>query len=227
MIMSGVFWKRLVEWTGENSRRKIRFGCLGPRSLIVESCGSHLDYSEQPLSEVCDEADPEWGLCEVLHSCLGMANGDNIKLRRHALPHVETYDVTSDELERIETESKTVGQDFQYASNCLTAAVAFAIALFTTEIKSERVFDVFVLLAVSGSVFGCYFGQKYFRGRKQCATVIQKIRERQIGPIGEEGRELRPAEVAQLNPIAAPEPPPLPPLDQAADVQPQEAEHKP
>jgi len=135
-----------------------------------------------------------------------MANGDKINVRRHAIPHVETYEITADELSRIETEAIATGQDFQYCSICLTAAISFSVALFATEIKSERTFDVFTILAICGFVFAAYFGQRHMRGKGRTKSVIQGIRERQIGPVGEEGRELRPAQVAQLPPVAAPLP---------------------
>jgi hypothetical protein len=133
-----------------------------------------------------------------------MPIGDKIEVRRHPLPHVETYDVTADELDRIATESATVGQDFQYCSICLTAAIAFFIAILTTEIKSPRVYQTFLIVTLVGSVLAIYFGQAYMRGKKKSASTIQKIRDRQIGPVGEEGRELRPAQVAELPPVPAP-----------------------
>ncbi len=133
----------------------------------------------------------------------GMANGDKINLRRHALSHVESYDVTADELVQIEEESKTVGQDLQYASNGLTAGIAFSVAILGTEIKSARVYEAFFMLALMGFAIAAYCGQKYFRGRKRCRTVIQRIRERQIGPVGEQGMELKPAQVAELTAVSS------------------------
>jgi len=132
-----------------------------------------------------------------------MANGDKINLRRHALSHVESYDVTADELVQIEEESKTVGQDLQYASNGLTAGIAFSVAILGTEIKSARVYEAFFMLALMGFAIAAYCGQKYFRGRKRCRTVIQRIRERQIGPVGEQGMELKPAQVAELTAVSS------------------------
>lgn len=148
-----------------------------------------------------------------------MPNGAKIPLRRHTLPDVETYDVTADELATIEIESKNVGQDFQYCSICLTAAIAFTVAIFTTEIKSQRTFDIFVILAVCGSVFSVYFYQRYRRGKKKSFTTIQKVRERQVGPIGEEGHELKPVQVAQLPVVTGPPPAPaIPPQPLASSA---------
>jgi len=147
-----------------------------------------------------------------------MASGDKINLRRHALSHVESYDVTADELVQIEEESRTVGQDLQYASNGLTAAIAFGIAIWGTEIKSPRVYQTFFMLALTGLIVAAYCGQKYFRGRKRCRTVIQRIRERQIGPVGEEGKELRPSQVAALTPVASPLPESAPDSVDAKDA---------
>jgi hypothetical protein len=150
-------------------------------------------------------------------------NNNKIEIRRHPLPHVETYDVTADELDRIENESKNVGQDFQYCSICVTAAIAFFIAIITTEIKSARVYQTFLIITLIGFVFAIYFGQAYVRGKDKCRSTIDKIRERQIGPVGEEGRELKPADVAELSPVPAPPSvlrPPSPPPLQESDITP-------
>jgi hypothetical protein len=158
-----------------------------------------------------------------LRGFYGMANGDKINLRRHALSHVESYDVTADELVQIEEESKTVGQDLQYASNGLTTGIAFSIAIVGTQIKSDRVYQAFFMLALMGFAIAAYCGQKYFRGKKRCRTVIQRIRERQVGPVGEEGKELLPAQIAELTLVASPAREVLTEIDDAAKIEAQRA----
>ena len=127
-----------------------------------------------------------------------MSVGEKIDTRRHSIGLVEIYELTSDELDRIETEAMSVGQDLQYCSICLTAGLSFLIALITTEIKSIHTYAIFFVLTVSGLLFATYFGQKFFRDRKKCKSVIQRIRDRQVGPIGEQGKEIGAAVAATL-----------------------------
>ena len=102
------------------------------------------------------------------------------------------YAVTGDELERIESESLEVGQDFQFASVWLTIAIAFLIALITTTISSPLVFTFFVLMVICGVTFAFYFGLCWLRKRGKVQTTINKIRARQIGTAGDEANPLPP-----------------------------------
>lgn len=130
-----------------------------------------------------------------------MANeNERIPLRRHSIGQLDTYDVTSDELNRIEQECMDVGQDFQFASVCGTAFLSFLIAMTATKIESNRVFDCFFIVTILGFVGAAYFGKRYFRKKKAFKPIIQAIRERKadVGPVGEKGHELPPNELAKL-----------------------------
>jgi hypothetical protein len=128
---------------------------------------------------------------------------DNIPLRRHSLRHLEMYDVTGQELNSIERESLDVGQDFQFASNAFATAISFLVALLLTEIQSPKRYASFVAVVVIMAVLALYFGLRYFRKRGAVQSTIQEIRARQVGPVGEEGHELRPADLAAL-PVTPP-----------------------
>src|ERR1700752_2659700 len=90
---------------------------------------------------------------------------ENIPLRRHPIRHVETYDVTAQELRSIERESLDVGQDLQFASNASSIAVTLFISLLLTEIKSPRLSAAFVAVAIAMTVLAVYFFIRYFRKR--------------------------------------------------------------
>jgi len=129
---------------------------------------------------------------------------DHIRIRRHSISQVESYEIFEQDLDAIEREGGNVGLDFQVALFCLTLAVSFLTALLTTTVGSIRVYDTFVILISVGTVLGVVFGIKWFRSRGAFSAILQRIRERQIGPIGDEEHPLRPSEVAQLPAVAAP-----------------------
>ncbi len=115
-------------------------------------------------------------------------NSGHIPVCRHGLPHVEMYEVTADELDRIEQEGTNIGIDFQIGSLCLTFGVSFLIALiFSPPPEAARkTFDVFAVLTALGILLGVIFLVKWFRGREAFSRTLRKIRERQIGPIGDD-----------------------------------------
>ena len=129
-------------------------------------------------------------------------NDHKISVRRRSITSVETVEVFTHELDSIQRESLDVGQDFQFGSISVTVFVSFLLTLVVTEIPSRNVFDFFLLGTIVSAVTATYCFRKYFREKKTFNSTIQTIRARQIGTLGEEGRELRPAEVAQL-PVSA------------------------
>lgn len=115
---------------------------------------------------------------------------ENIPLRRHPISHLETYDVTAQELRAIERESLDVGQDFQFGSVALAIGASFLIAMLLTTIPSPTRFACFFAVVLVMFVFAGYFFLKYARKRTATRSTIQEIRDRQLGPLGEEGREI-------------------------------------
>jgi len=57
------------------------------------------------------------------------------------------------------------------------------------------------------SALTIYFFIGYFRKRKSTRSTIQEIRERQVGPIGDETHQLRPAELATMPLVPQNQPP--------------------
>lgn len=122
---------------------------------------------------------------------------DKIPLRRHAVSHLETYDVTAQELKAIERESLDVGQDFQFASNAFSIGATLLVALVLTEIASPTRYACFFAVMVAMLALAAYFGIQYRRKRRATRSTIQEIRERQLGPLGEEGHEISLSELAE------------------------------
>ena len=88
--------------------------------------------------------------------------------------------------------------DFSFGSVCLTAALSFLITIVTVPIESERAWNSFLSIMLVGFIGAAYFGIRWYRGKKHGVLVIERIREREIGPYGEEGREIKANEAADL-----------------------------
>jgi len=121
-----------------------------------------------------------------------------IQLRRHAISLIETYDVTEQELRNIEMESTDLGQDFQFGTNALAIAVSFFIALALTRIESPKVYACFFAVVLTMAVFATYFGIRWWRKKATLQSTIRIIRDRQVGPVGEQGHEIPQSELEQL-----------------------------
>ena len=123
---------------------------------------------------------------------------EQIEVRRHRLPRLDICDVTMDELDSIERTGSNVGLDFNVSLFSLGVSLSFLVALLNTKIESKRTFDTFVVFCVVGGALFIIFGIKWFLNRSEFSRLIQRIRDRQIGPVGEEGKELKPSELANL-----------------------------
>jgi len=156
-------------------------------------------------------------------------NDEHIPLRIHSISQVEAYQVTAEELEAIKREGSEVGFYFHVSEFFLTAGFSFLIALLTTEIKSNRVFEVFVIAVMMGLSLGLVFGVKWYRSRGSVNAIFRRIEARQIGPSGDATHQIQPTEIAKLTPVAAPSMP----ISQAAaqpdniEPQPQPARQEP
>jgi len=129
---------------------------------------------------------------------------DHIPVRRHGIAALEAFDVTADELDTIERECKNVGLDFQVAVCCITGAISFLVAILTSTPKSRLISDSFVIVIVLGFALGAVFLLRWRNDRGLLMSILARIRDRQLVPAGDESHQLRPAEIAQLQPIPAP-----------------------
>ena len=125
-------------------------------------------------------------------------DGDKITAWRHRIPGVHVIEILSSDLDSIEKESLDVGQDFQFGSISFSVFVTLFLTLLLTDIPSPRRYACFFTSTIAAAVFTAYFFKKYFSKRKNFKSAVQTIRDRQVGPLGEEGRELLPTEVARL-----------------------------
>ena len=124
----------------------------------------------------------------------------HIPIRRHGLSHVENYDVTSDEIDRIEAEGADVGFNFHIGLFCVTMAASILLGLVLSPPPDDKpkTFLVLIVLVVVGFLVGGIFGLKWYIDRDSFSATIRRIRERQVGPLGEKGGELGPSELQAL-----------------------------
>ena len=160
----------------------------------------------------------EYALHEFLSRLFSAMTDDYIPLRIHSIAQLEAYLVTAEELDAIKHGGSDVGFYFHVSEFFLTAGIAFLIALLTTEIKSNRLYETFTLAVIVGLSLGVVFGIKWFRDRGSVNAIFRRIEERQIGPGGDAGHQLQPLVVAQLPPVAAPVIPAPQPATAAGDA---------
>lgn len=99
----------------------------------------------------------------------------------YIIPRIEVYQVTDDELCRIEEGHGQVSQDFTFATNFLSFGTAFLLALLTATF-SERLRIIFILVVMAcGSGF-LYTGYRWWKERRKVPNVIAKIRSRKTEP---------------------------------------------
>lgn len=99
----------------------------------------------------------------------------------HAIPHIEVYQVTDDELDRIEESSSQESQDFAFMLTSISLGIAFLIALMTATFE-ETIKLIFIAAVGVCAVSAVYTGLKWIRNRKKVSNVIDKIRSRRIDP---------------------------------------------
>jgi hypothetical protein len=99
----------------------------------------------------------------------------------YRIPRIEVYQVTDDELCRIEEECGKVSQDFAFSTSFLSFGIAFTIALLTAPF-SEWLRTVFVILVIVCGVGCLYTGIRWWSQRRKVPEVVAKIRSRKTEP---------------------------------------------
>jgi hypothetical protein len=125
-------------------------------------------------------------------------NAEQIPWRRHRLTEFHTYDVSADELDQIRNDAMAVGSDLNFA--CVTGAVfvSFLIAITAADMKPGMLFQGFLVVVLVSGVAGVFFGFRAYRGRGRGLAIFERIRSREVGPLGEDGKEIRPSDLDKL-----------------------------
>ncbi len=129
-------------------------------------------------------------------------DADQIPAKRHRLRHLDLYDVSGDELDQIERLGTSVGTDLQFATFWLPIGITTLLTLIVLTISDTRVFITYVCIMLVSLGFSIYFFVRWWITRGEFKKLINRIRERQVGPVGEEGKELKPSDLANLPSVA-------------------------
>lgn len=110
------------------------------------------------------------------------ASDENIRVRRGKVDAVVLYEIREDELESLERGGISTIQ-ISLSSSLITLAVAFTIALLTSDFKPELeiVKYLFGIAAFSGFVLGVYFGVVAYLTKSSVKKIGETIRERLNG----------------------------------------------
>jgi len=124
---------------------------------------------------------------------------ETITVHRHKISHLEMFEVTEDELDRFQYEEPQKSHRLSIALCALSFAGAFGISLATGwKSMGPRTFATFVALTVLGVILFLFFVFGWASNLKRRELLFRRIRERQIGPVGEEGTEIEPDQLAGL-----------------------------
>lgn len=101
----------------------------------------------------------------------------------HIIPRIEVYQITDDELKRIEEGFNHTNQDFTFMLTSFSLAVALVIALLTGTFESttELTFKAGIGVCIVTSM---YTGWRWYSHRQTATTVISNIRSRRVDPEG-------------------------------------------
>lgn len=130
-----------------------------------------------------------------------------IQTRRHRHSPVSTYEVFVDEFDRIEIEAENIGSDLTFATFWISEAITSTLALPAIPPSWIHIFSAFLMAMLAGYGFGAYFLWRWSKQKNALKRLMKKIRDSQIPEWGEEGKELRYADIESMKPV---EPPPAP-----------------
>jgi len=99
------------------------------------------------------------------------------EIRRGRFERLTIYEVSEAELEIIEKGSPS-SLYLNFSIFLLSVAIAFLIALLTTNISSAKVFSVFVTITVIGFVFGLLLLILWLKTRKSVSATVCSIKRR-------------------------------------------------
>jgi hypothetical protein len=111
-----------------------------------------------------------------------MLQREKVGVKRHRLTKLEVCDVTMEELDAIQRIGCNTGLDFNVAICSLEIALSSFFVLLSTRIDSRATYDTFVIFAIVGAALSVIFGIRWFLNRAEFSRLIQRIKDREVGP---------------------------------------------
>jgi hypothetical protein len=133
---------------------------------------------------------------------------DHIKVRRHGSRELIWYEVRPEQLSMLEKTGGDVGFDFQIAQFFLTLSLSFLASLILSPPPPGLRQSVFVSIVVVGTVLWPIFSIRWYRGRGAFSKIVREIRDLpEVGPMGDEGHQIKPGDLVSMQPQSDPSPP--------------------
>lgn len=112
---------------------------------------------------------------------------------------MESFEVTADELDRFQFEEPQKGHQLTASLAAFSFAVALLIPLLTQGGQlSDKMRAIFIALVVVGFVLFFFFGANWIINFRHRDVIFRRIRARKVGPVGEQGGEIRPEDLDDL-----------------------------
>jgi len=106
---------------------------------------------------------------------------DGTEIVTYKIPRIEVYQVTDDEIKRIEEGMGQVGEDLTFAVASLSFAIAFFITLSTVPL-TDLLQTIFIAIVIICVIVFLYTGVRWWRARTTASNVITSIRSRKDNP---------------------------------------------
>ena len=110
-----------------------------------------------------------------------MAPNQDPEVVTHRIPKIEVYQVTDDELQRIEDGCAHISQDLTFAVASISAFISFLVAALTTTLTPTKQ-TIFISIEIGFGVVGIYTGWRWWHTRRVTPETIRKIRSRRTEP---------------------------------------------
>lgn len=123
---------------------------------------------------------------------------DQIDVERHRHKGFVIYEVSGDDLDSIESQAGSVGEDFGFATAGSGVFVSMLVTLLTVDIKDTKTFAVFVCVTLVAFFVTAYCGRRWWRQRKNIESIVTRIKQK-AGPLGEEGDEISEEDLNELS----------------------------
>lgn len=103
------------------------------------------------------------------------------KIVSYNIPQIEVYQVTDDELRRMEEAASNVGYEFATMLATISITVSLVIALTQGEFETDVEIAFKIAIGVSGLI-SIFMGVMWWRHRSSLSKLVSNIRSRRTEP---------------------------------------------
>jgi hypothetical protein len=135
-----------------------------------------------------------------------------IPKKQHGIAHLETYEVSEHELNAIQRGFSVRTNDLTFLSIFLSVFLSFLSVWLTLPtpppeaplVPLTRVQQFYVCMMIASGGLSVYLLVRWWMSARADDDLFRVIRERAIGPVGEEDKIIKPSDLASMTPQEAP-----------------------